>query len=233
MCDTLRSWRPLAGADVRRFVGDIMSRVHELAPEDQLGPRPTKQGAVDLTGGKLFLSDGAQHASLVEIVAKHGTDRNVLFDHRHMKFHAVFRILLRSIHTLHMFWNQKEKLTNSDFLSYVSDVDLLHNTWTSLHWKPSVWLHWVCAHSTFYMSTYRSISSFSSIPTEYRHQTFKMDLRHAFEGWKFKNPLLTQRWLCRVVDLDSLDQGLRILSHSAELCNDGVFTSKNKKRKLI
>lgn len=210
-----------------------MARVQELAPEDQLGPRPTKEGAIDLTGGKVFLSDPAQHASLVAIVAKHGLEKTILFDDRHMAYHAVFRILLRSIHTVHFFWNKKEMLHDSDLRVYIDSIDLFRKCWTSFSWKPTVWVHWVCAHSSFYMATYRTLSSFTSIPTEHRHQTFKMDLRHAFEGWKFKNALLTKRWLCRVVELDALDQGLRILSQTADLDNDGIFEHRRKKPKMI
>ena len=229
----MRTWRPAAGAEVRRFVGDIMARVQELAPEDQIGPRPTKEGAVDLTGGKMFLSNPVQHASLVAIVSKHGSDKSVVWDGRGVNFHTVIRILLRAAHTLHALWNQKAMLGNPDLAQYIESISLLHKSWVSLNWKPTVWLHWVCAHSTFYMSKYRSICSFTSIPTEHRHQSFKMDLRHAFEGWKFKNPHLTQRWLCRVVDLDALDQGLRLLSCSSELQpSDGVFERKPKRPRL-
>ena len=31
--DTMRTWRPQAGAEVRRFVEDIMARVEQLPPE--------------------------------------------------------------------------------------------------------------------------------------------------------------------------------------------------------
>ena len=122
-------------------------------------------------------------------------------------------------------------MSNPQLKLYIDAVDLLRKTWTTLGWKPRAWVHWICAHSSFYMATYRSISTFSSIPTEHRHQTFKMDLVHAFEGWKFKNPVLTQCWLSRVVQLDALDQGLRILRLSNSISSDEFF-DPNKRRRI-
>ena len=164
--DTLRTWRPAAGAEVRRFVEDVMSRVAQLPPEDQIGPRPTKQGSVDLTGGKLFLQDRDAHCALVSIAEKHSTDQCVSWDgSRQMKVHAVIRILLKSLHIIHTFWIQKLILTANQLLDYNAAICQFHKAWLALTWKPTVWVHWVCAHSSFYMNTYRSIQSFSSIPT--------------------------------------------------------------------
>ena len=59
-----------------------------------------------------------------------------------------------------------------------------------------------------------------------------MDLRHAFEGWKFQNPLLTACWLTRVVDLNALDQGLHILSLTQDVDNDAIFKRASKRPKL-
>ena len=144
-----------------------MARVRELAPEDQIGPRPTKQGSVDLTGAKLFFNDLHQHAQFVDVVAKHGSDRTINWEvGRDLKFHAVVRMMLRALHSLHSFWNRPNLLTETDLSHYLDSVSLLTKTWTALGWKPTVWLHWVCAHSGYYMATFRSLYTFSSIPTE-------------------------------------------------------------------
>lgn len=44
--------------------------------------------------------------------------------------------------------------------------------------------------------------------------SFKQDLRHAFSGWKLTNPRLQSVYLCSVVNMDALDQGLRILDQT-------------------
>ena len=57
----------------------------------------------------------------------------------------------------------------------------------------------------------KSIYLFSSVPSEHRHQTFKLDLRHSFQGWKLVNPRCNERGLRHVVEMDALNQGLHIL----------------------
>lgn len=210
-----------------------MAEVRELPPGEQVGPRPTSKGAVDLTGGKLFLQNTTLHANLVRIVEQRAPNHSIWWEPtRKLKLHAIIRILLRSLHSLHNFWTQKELLSPAQLDLYAQAIASLHKAWLALGWKPTVWVHWVCAHSTFFLTTYRSLYSFSSIPTEHRHHTFKMDLRHAFEGWKFKSPLLTSRWLTRVVNLNALDQGLHLLSLANSVGTDAIFTNKKKKRKL-
>lgn len=231
--DTMRTVSPGAGAEVRRFTEDIMHHVHLLPPVEQIGPRPTSKGSVDLTGGKLFLQSQTLHATLIDIIERRAPSLTVGWEGgRQLKFSAVMRFLLRSLHSLYTLWSQKETLTTDQMLLYDKSVDTLHKSWLALGWKPTVWVHWVCAHSSFYVHSFRSIYSFTSIPTEHRHQKFKMDLRHAFEGWKFANPLVTSRWLTRVVNLDALDQGLHLLSLTNEVGTDAIFKRHNKKRKL-
>ena len=151
---------------------------------------------------------------------------------RQIKVSACLRILFRSLHSLYSLWSQKEILTLDQLILYDKSIATLHKSWLALGWKPAVWVHWVCAHSSFYVHTFRTIYSFTSIPTEHRHQKFKMDLRHAFEGWKFANPLVTSCWLTRFVNLDTLDQGLHLLSLTNEVGTDAIFKRQTKKRKL-
>ncbi len=51
-----------------------------LLYEDQIGPRPTKSGAVGLTEAKLFFQDPDQHKIFNDIVFKHGADKTVLWE---------------------------------------------------------------------------------------------------------------------------------------------------------
>jgi len=64
----------------------------------------------------------------------------------------------------------------------------------------------------FFPTNYRTWYGFTSIPVEYRHQKFKRDLRNTFQGFKYLNPGRCRGYLQRVVQLDALDVGLRVLS---------------------
>ncbi len=66
--DTMRTVSPRVGAEVHRFMEDIMHHVHLLPPVEHIGPRPTLKGSVDLTGGKLFLKSQTLHATLIDII---------------------------------------------------------------------------------------------------------------------------------------------------------------------
>ncbi len=145
---------------------------------------------------------------------------------REVKVHAALRILLRALSCLHSFWRQKTYLTDHEVVEYQRNIDLFANCWHAFQWKPTVWVHWMVAHSGFFMKTYRTLYLFSSIPSEHRHQTFKLDLRHSFQGWKLQNPSYNERGLRHVVELDSLDQGLQLLKLSKT-------SDASKKRKTL
>jgi hypothetical protein len=55
---------------------------------------------------------------------------------------------------------------------------------------------------------------------------FKHDLRHAFSGWKLSNPRLASSYLCTVVNMDALDQGLRILDVTETRHNGFLYMGK-------
>lgn len=146
-------------------------------------------------------------------------------DAREVRVHAVLRIMLRALSCLHGFWRQKTYLTDREVDDYQRNIDLFAKCWHAFQWKPAVWVHWMVAHSGYYIKMYRTLYLFSSIPSEHRHQTFKLDLRHSFQGWKLQNPRCNERGLQHVVELDSLDQGLHLLQLSKDL-----EASKKRKR---
>ena len=79
-------------------------------------------------------------------------------------------------------------------------------------WKPTVWVHWLCAHSGYNVEKYANLYSHSSLPTERRHQGFKLDLRHAFQGWKVASPIVASSFLRCVVEQDALYLALHSFS---------------------
>ena len=79
-----------------------------------------------------------------------------------------------------------------------------------LGWKPTVWVHWVCAHSGWYMEEYRNLYMFSSVPTEQQHRRFKVDLRHACHAFKRTRPRQGASALRHVLALHSIDTDLQL-----------------------
>ena len=50
-------------------------------------------------------------------------------------------------------------------------------------WVPGTWVHWAACHSGDFLSRYRSLYMFATIPTEKKNSAFKLDLGHLFRGW--------------------------------------------------
>lgn len=55
---------------------------------------------------------------------------------------------------------------------------------------------------------HRTLSVFSSIPTEHRHRRFKLDLAHSFRGGRRCKHYLSKGGLLHVLHMHALDLGL-------------------------
>jgi hypothetical protein len=207
---------PTTGAkrSLRAFTARLQADVRAVPVSEQLASRPTKLNTVDLTGARLFVTSDTLHAELVNLVQLHAPTLEVSWGDepapRSIYAYVCLQIMLMHLKTMHTLWSLKTLLSASDLLKYKCSVRAFRNSWVAMGWKPTVWVHWVCAHSSFFMHEHRTLYAFSSIPIEHRHQKFKLDLRHAFHGWSYKNPRLSDRCLGHVLRLDALDQGLKI-----------------------
>ena len=196
-----------------------------LPIDQRVAPRPAKAGTLDLTASRQFIDDVHWHGRLEGIVKKHCPDGKLPFGERPLLVTAILRILLRSLKLAHGFWHSKVELTLEDVTRYDLSIDQFAKCWHAFKWKPSVWVHWMVAHSGYYIHKHRSLYFFSSIPCEHRHQGFKRDLRHCFQGWKLLRPSLSVKGVCHVVELDSIDQALRLLD-----ANEPPQNSKKRMR---
>ena len=118
------------------------------------------------------------------------------------------RTLPCGLSTRHSFWRQEEDLSDVQLRDYEGALGRCRQCWEAMQWRPTVWVHWVMAHSLCLLQTFRNLSVFSSMPSERRHQQFKRDLRHAFKGWQVVNPRMGTAALTHVLELDALDKGL-------------------------
>ena len=88
--------------------------------------------------------------------------------------------------------------------------------WKAFQWKPTIWVHWVCAHSTFFIARSRTLYIFSSVPTEKRHQYFKLDPKHCFHGWRLSKTVLHHRGLAQLT-CPPLTKGLNCVNCASQV----------------
>ena len=192
-----------------------MSRCH-LWAQNRVLARKDASGAVwselgcDLTGAHLFLGKAEVREQLTEHLRSVGGQRTSAYRHSQLLYFAVVRLLLQALSRMHTIWSTRTPLAPAQTAEHQRAVDQFRHAWLGLGWKPTVWVHWACAHSGFFVTKYRTVFGFSSIPTEHRHQKFKQDLRNTCAAWKFRDPLRCKGYLKRCVKLDALDQGLRL-----------------------
>ena len=202
---------PSLVAGVRQFVQDVQWSVQGLPAAQRLAPRPTTLGTLDLTASRLLLEDIPLQDQLVALVQQKFPNTQIAFPGgRGILVHAVLRTLLRGFRTLHQFWHQPADLSEAQLQDYERALGTCRQCWQALQWRPTVWVHWVMAHSLFFLRTFGNLAMFSSMPTERRHQQFKRDLRHSFHGWKLVNPRSGTSALTHVLEMDALDKGLRL-----------------------
>ena len=113
---------------------------------------------MDLTGARLFLDACEESSALREKFVKKleeaAPDHTSRYNGQPLKTFAVVRILLGALTALHSLWRCKTLLTPPQLAAYKASVDRFRLAWVGLQWKPTVWVHWMCAHSPYFMQTY-------------------------------------------------------------------------------
>ena len=171
----------------------------------------------------MVLTVKAQRDKFLTKVKELAAGREVQCGGRPVQYHFVLTILFQQLTLMYETWANKNILTPTDLAKYTAALQRFIDYWLALQWKPAVWVHWICAHSTFFLNQEKSLSAFSSIPTEYRHQKFKRDLRNTAQCWKFLNPDNCRGYLQRVIELDALDLGLRVLDCEPAAPSENIF----------
>ena len=180
-------------------------------------------GAVDLTGAKLFLRTPALHKRLTDLVRRLAPHTRVPCQGRELFWHTTFLLLLTHLEKMYKLWVEPKWLTPEQVTAYNSLVQKFAECWVALGWKPTLWVHWVCAHSGFVMGAYRTWYGFTSVPTEQRHKRFKRDLANTCQSWKYLNPGRCKGYLQRCIELDALDLGLRVLDEKPHCPPETIF----------
>ena len=210
-------------SDLRAILAALEPSAKHLLPTELTSTPASVKAGIDLTAAHIFLSSVDHVQKVVTVLQTHGVNAEVQYGpDRKLLFHVVIKFLLLALCGIYKTWRRKDFLSAADITAYQAHVDSFRMCWVSLNWKPTVWVHWMCAHSYYYIEKYANLFVYSSLPTERRHQGFKLDLRHAFQGWKIASPLIASRFLRSVVEQDALDLALHSLP-SAKKVKNGHF----------
>ena len=176
--------------------------------EQRVAPRPVKAGTLDLTASRQFIDDAHWHSHQEGIVKKHSwwqVDLWFQWGWASPPCNNDFRNPSPVIEDRPQFLAFESGTHTRCLAKYDSSIDQFAKCWHAFKWKPSVWVHRMVAHSGYYNRKHCSLYYFSSIPCKHRHQGFKRDLRHCFQGWKLLRPSLRVKGVRHVVELDSID----------------------------
>ena len=136
-------------------------------------------------------------------------------DGRQVAVHAALIVLLSNLRSMHQVWRQKTFLNDDQISRYSENVHKFAMAWQAFKWQGTIWVHWAIAHSGHLLRQHRSLYLFSSIPTEHKHKTFKLDVRHTFHGCSARRVRIT-KGLVHVVDNHALDVVLKIEGANAQ-----------------
>ena len=138
-------------ADLSALIASVDPSARFLLPSEVTAASAAVKAGIDLTTAHMFLSNRSHIEKVVHILQTHNVSQEVVYgtDHR-LLFHVVVKFLLISLHDIYALWRCKTILTPTDIASYKEFVSSFCLCWNSLGWKPTLWVHWLFSHSTFF-----------------------------------------------------------------------------------
>jgi hypothetical protein len=183
----------------------LLADVKHVAPADRLFQKTTKAGQFDISTSMLFLTDPKYHVRIVHGLRNHFP--NTMFGG--VLLWTLIAVLLRNMRSLYALWRQKTPLTNGQVQEAKTHCRKIGEAWLRLGWKSTPWVHWTVAHCGAVLQKYRNLYVFSSIPAEHRHKPFKLAVKNSMCGWCLRRPRVSRRGLTHVLNMETLDVGLR------------------------
>ena len=190
---------------IRQLRADLAADVQKLPLDDRIGARATSDSQLDLNQSKLFMTDHSKRQRLLQVVADPFNPVTVHYRGRTVLRQVPLSVLLSSLHYAWTVWSLRTVVSPDTLSRYQQAMSAFCEAWTALAWEHTPWVHWMACHSTAYLSVYETMYVFSSIPTEYRHKGFKLDISHSCMAWKLTRPTYTQRSLAHVIRMHALD----------------------------
>ena len=122
---------------------------------------------------------------------------------------TLIEVLLRNMRGLYAFWRQKTPLTNGQVQEAKTPCCKFGEAWLRLGWKSTPWVHWTVVHCAAVLQKSRNLYVLSVIPAEHKHKPFKLAVNNSMRGWCLLGPRVSRRGLTHVLNMETLDVGLR------------------------
>ena len=156
----------------------------------------------------LCLTDPKYHVRIVHGLTNHF--RNTMFVG--VLFWTLTEVLLRNMRSLYALRRRKTPVTNGQVQVAKTHCRKISEAWLRLGWKSIPWVHCTVAHCGVVLQKYRNLYVFSSLRALYRHKPFKLAVKNSMGGWCLRRPRISRRGLTHVLNMETLDAGLRHLA---------------------
>ena len=215
------------------FISNLRQEAKHIPVAERVmrAPSKEKEHTLDINASRLFFETPELHAELVRIVAMYCTHVVKWEGNRWLKTSAVLHLMLQACYYMQKIWRHVGPVPMDQRQRYASMVTQFTKAWGALGWSVPVWVHWVVCHSGAHLQRWGNFIKFSSIPTEWRNKSFKMDIRHCFQGWKLSKPYVTGWGLRHALHLDALDWGIRLWFGEKGLGREGIKFGMQRMRK--
>ena len=194
-------------------------------------PSKEKEHTADINAPRLFFETPELRAELVRIVTMYCTHVVRWEGNRWLKTSAVLHLMLQACYYMQKIWRHVGPVAMDQHQRYACMVTQFTKAWGALGSSVPVRMHWVVCHSGARLPRWGNFIKFSSVLTERRNKSFKMDIRHCFQGWKLSKPYVTRRGLRHALHLDALDWGRRLWFGEKGLGREGIRFGMQRMRK--
>ena len=183
----------------------LLADVKHAAPAYRLFRRPTKAGQFDITTSMLSLTYPKYHVRIEHGLRNHFL--NTMFGC--VLLWTLIEVLLRNMRSLYALWRQKTPWTTGPVQEAKAHSRKIGEAWLRFGWKSTPWVHWTVTHCGAVLQKHRNLYVFSSIPAEHSHKPFKLAVKNSMRGWFLCSPHFSRRGVTHVLNMETLDVGLR------------------------
>ena len=168
---------------------------------------------------------------MVRIVAMYCTHVVRWGGNRWLRTSAVLHLMLQACYYMPKIWRHVGPVPMDQRQRYACMVAQFTKALKAPGWSVPVWVHGVVCHNGAHLQRSGNFIKFSSIPTEWRNKSFKMDIRQCFQGWKLSKPYVTRWELSHALHRNALDWGICFWFGEKGLGREGIRFGMQRIRK--